>query len=306
MIFRHAYRGGVWVDMENPTEAEVREIAEEFSLPQRIERELLSPTPLPVVASDSSLALLVLHIPSPGSEEGDTKHQEIDFVVGKQFILTVRYEIIAPLHHLKKLLEAQQLVEGKALITTDLLLEILFVHLYAAMKDHTNLVAHNLTRVEQAMFAGNEHTTIRAISNISRSFLHLESALANHEEPLEQFFTALLKADMFGPTFPDRSQRILAERLHLARVVKTHRAASTELRETNIALLESRQNEIMKTLTTITVMVLPLELIAFIFGMHLPGTPLEADPHAFLLVMSLMLVVTVCVGLYFAWRRWIF
>lgn len=306
MIFRHEYRGGVWVDIERPSDNEIRQIAREFSIGERFERELFSSTPLPLVTGDETMALMVLHFPTTGSEEGETKSQEVDFVVGKHFIVTVRYEIVTPLHHLKKLLETQELVEGKAQITTDVLLEVLFAHLYTAMRDHTNIIAENLARVEKKMFSGKERMTVRAISNISRSFLHIESALANQEESIGHFLEILLQRNFFGPTFADRSGRILAETTHISRIVKTHRAAATELRETNIALLEARQNEIMKTLTTMTVIVLPLELIAFIFGMHLPGTPLYNDPNAFGLIMIYMLISVVITTLYFAWKRWIF
>jgi len=306
MIFRHDYRGGVWVDLEQPTADELQQIVQEFSLSDRFERELISPSPLPLVLSDDSMSLVILHFPTPGAAEGETKSQELDFVVGKHFILTVRYEIVAPLHHLKKLLETQEMVEGKTLVTTDVLLEILFAHLFTAMRDHTNHVAENLARVEKEMFSGKERTTVRAISNINRAFLHIESALANQEESMEHFFDGLMRHNLFGASFPERSQRVLAETAHITRIVKTHRAAATELRETNLALLEARQNEIMKTLTTMTVIVLPLELISFVFGMHLPGTPLEGDPHAFQLIMTVMALSVVVTTIYFAWKRWIF
>src|SRR5487761_1981914 len=112
MIFRHEYRGGVWVDLEQPTEEEKRRIAEEFSISERLEKEVLSPTPTAVVAADESATLLILHFPAHGAEDGDTTNQEIDFVVGDHFILTVRYEVVASLYHLQKLLEAQNLVVG--------------------------------------------------------------------------------------------------------------------------------------------------------------------------------------------------
>src|SRR3989344_3965795 len=155
MIFRHEYRGGVWVDLEQPNEEEIREIADEFSIGEHVERELLYPTPMPLIAVDGDMALLVLHFPTH-ADDGETKSQEVDFVVGKDFIVTVRYEVVAPLHHLKKLLETQQLVAGKTPITTDVLLEILFAHLYTSMRDHTNHVTNNLARVEKDMFDGHE------------------------------------------------------------------------------------------------------------------------------------------------------
>ena len=306
MIFRYEYLDGVWIDLEQPTGDDIRKTAQEFSISERIEQELVSPTPIPTAASDDEMALLVLHLPTQGEEKEGTKNQEVDFVVGKNFILTVRYEVVAPLHHLKKLLEAQQLVAGKASVTTDVLLETLFVHLYTAMRDHMNHIADNLAHVEKEMFAGRERTTVRMISNISREFLHMESVLANQEDVLRRFLDALGQYGFFGALFAERSLRIIAERAHVARVVKTHRAIATDMRETNLALLETRQNEIMKTLTVITVVVLPLELIAFIFGMHAPGTPLEHNPNAFWIIMGLMLGAVALMTIYLARKRWIF
>lgn len=306
MIFRHEYRGGVWIDLEQPSEDEIRGIADEFSISERIETELLSPTPAPLVAGDAGLALLVLHFPAQGAIDGETKSQEIDFVVSNHFILTVRYEVIAPLHHLKKMLETQKLVSGQASITTDVLLEILFAHLYTSVRDHTNHIASHLVRVEQDMFDGHERTTVRSISSISREFLHLEAALANQEEPLDRFLRTLVQRDFFGNSFVERAARIMAERAQVAHLIRTHRAVATELRETNSVLLETRQNEIMKTLTIITFIMLPLELIAFVFGMHALGTPLEQNPHAFWIIITFMLAIVGVMTIFFALKRWIF
>lgn len=306
MIFRYEYLGGVWIDLEQPSGDDIRKIAQEFSLNEQTERELLSPTPVPTVTGDDGTVLLVLHFPTQGLEDGDTKSQEVDFVVGKDFILTVRYEVVAPLHHLKKLLEAQQLVAGKASITTDVLLETLFAHLYTAMRDHTNHIASNLSHVEKAMFDGHERTTVRAISNISREFLHMEAALANQEESLRHFLDALIQYGFFGPSFTERSLRILAERAHIAQIVKTHRAIATEMRETNIAILGANQNEIMKILTVITFIFLPLELITFVFGMHVLGTPLGQDPNAFWIITGSMFIIGVVITFFLARKRWIF
>ncbi len=306
MIFRYEYLDGAWIDIEQPNADEIRKVAQELSINEYIERELLSPTPVPTVTGDDGIVFLVLHFPTQGTEDGETKSQEVDFIVGKNFILTVRYEVVAPLHHLKKLLEAQQLVEGKVPVTTDVLLETLFAHLYTAMRDHMSHTAGNLARAEKAMFSGRERTTVRTISNISRTFLHMEAELANQEESLRHFLDALSQYGFFGPSFAERSLRILAERSHIARIVKTHRAIATEMRETNIAILGANQNEIMKILTVITFIFLPLELITFVFGMHMPGTPLAQDPNAFWIIMGSMAAIGVIITIFLARKRWIF
>ena len=306
MIFRHEYRGGVWIDLEQPTGDEIRDIAKEFSINERLEQELLSPTPTPLVASEGGMALLVLHFPAHGAEDGITENQEVDFIVGANLILTVRYEVIAPLYHLQKLLEAQRMLSEHAALTTDVLLEILFAHLYTSIHDHTNHIVSHIARIEHDMFEGAERKTILSILQVSREFLHMETSLADQEEPLSRFLMLLSGPDFFGEPFLERSERMLTQRAQIERLVETHRAIVTELRETNIALLEARQNEIMKTLTVITFSVLPLELLALIFGMHELGTPLEQNPNAFWIIITVMLGVVGVMTLFFARRRWIF
>ncbi|MFZ2500393.1 MAG: CorA family divalent cation transporter [Minisyncoccia bacterium] len=305
MIFRHKYRGGVWVDLEHPTEEDVRSVTKEFSIGERLEAELFSPTLEPLVASDAGVIFLVIHFPANGTTDGEMRDQEIDLLVGEGFIITVRYEVVAPLHRLQKLLAAHQLISPHDGITTDALLEILFAHLYTSVRDHIHTIADRLTSVERDMFNGLEHTTVRAISNISREFLHIEASLANQGGPLEHFMKALSSKDFLEKSFDDRSVRILAERTQAVRLATTYRAVATELRETNASLLEARQNEIMKTLTVVTFIFLPLELITFVFGMHALGTPLEQNPNAFWIIAALMFIVGIGMTLYLNLRRWL-
>ncbi len=306
MIYRYEYKGGVWVDLEQPTEEEIRQVAQEFSISERIETELLLPTPSPLVAGDANSALLVLHFPVHGLSEGETKNQETDFVVGSSFIITVRYEVIASLHRLKKLLETESFLAEDAPISTDILLEILFAHLYTAIRDHASHSASSLSRVERDMFEGHERNTIRAISDVSREFLHLEAALANQEEPLFRFLKSLEARNFFGTSFSERMARIVAERTQIAHLVRTHRAVATELRETNNALLGARQNEVIKTLTVVSFIFLPLALIAKIFAMKMEYVPFGKDPNGFWIVIAIMFFIGFLLTI-FAWRkRWIF
>ncbi|MEK7060418.1 MAG: CorA family divalent cation transporter [Patescibacteria group bacterium] len=306
MIFRHEYLKGIWVDIERPGENEIRQVAEEFSLGEHIEKELLYPTPTPLVSNDENMALLILHFPAHGASDGETKSQEVDIVVGKNFIVTVRYEVVAPLHHLKKLLEAQNMVEGRTPITTDVMLEVLFAHLYTSVRDHINHVADNLSRVEKEMFDGRERTTVRSISNISREFLHAEASLATQEESLNNFMNVLEKSEFFDGSFKLRAEHIKVERSNVARVVKTHRAVATELRETNMALLSVKQNAVMKTLTTVNFIFLPLGLISWTFAMRTDGMPLIDSPNAFWIVLAIMSIVAMLLTAFFIKRRWLY
>lgn len=266
MLFRYEYQGGVWIDLEQPTEDELREVVGEFSIGKRIETELLSPTPSPLVIRDGMNGFLALHFPTQGAKNGETKNQELDFIVNDRFIITVHYEVITPLHRLKKLLETRSIVVQDEFITTDILLEIIFMHLYASVRDHVNHIVSRMTAVELKMFEGGGRKTVSSISNINREFLHLKSALANQEEPLRHFFELLAKNKILSDSSSERTEHILSEQEQVMRFIETHHAIALELRETNVALLELRQNE---TMTLLTVVIFGVELITLAFSLHL-------------------------------------
>ena len=306
MLFRYTYHGGVWVDLEHPTEDEIRAVTREFGVSERLEAELFSPTPSPLVAGDDSVAFLVLHFPTQGAHDGELRDQEVDLIVGSSFIITVRYEVVESVHGLQKVLETEKLISPKHTMTTDVLLEILFAHLYTAMHDHLNHIASNLIAIEREMYGGQEQNAVRSISNVSRALLHMESVLTNQEDALKRHLAALARNGFFGPSFSERSIRILAERAQIERLVRTHRAIATELRETNVALLGARQNAIMKMLTIITVTLMPLELIAVSLAMDVPGVPFRENPYGFQIVLGGMLTISTIMIIFFTKKRWIF
>jgi magnesium transporter len=305
MLHRYNYHGGVWVDLEHPTEDEVRAVTKEFGVSERLEAELFSPTPSPLVAGDGVVTFLVLHFPSHGLENGEIRDQEVDFIVGGGFIVTVRYEVVESILHLQKLLEAEQIIAPKESMTTDVLLEILFAHLYTSVRNHTTHISEHLNQIEHDMFSGRERATVRLVSSVSRELLHIEATLANQEEPLNRFLKALGTRGLFGASFAERAERMLGEHQQVARVISTYRAVTTEMRETNSSLLEAKQNEIMQTLTVITFGVMPLELIALIFGMHVLGTPLESNPNAFWIIIAIMAGMACVMMALFARRHWL-
>ncbi len=61
----------------------------------------------------------------------------------------------------------------------------------------------------------------------------------------------------------------------------------------------------MKTLTVVTFIIFPLSLIAAIFQMNLPGTPLVNDPYAFWIVLGAMLGISSLLGWFTVKRGWL-
>jgi magnesium transporter len=76
------------------------------------------------------------------------------------------------------------------------------------------------------------------------------------------------------------------------------------LEESNESVISHRVNDILRVLTAISVIVLPLTLIASIWGMNV-GVPGEGDKFDFYVVIALMVVILVGMLSYFRRRDWL-
>jgi magnesium transporter len=285
MILRHALGKITWVDIESPTAEELEGILREFHIDARVGDEMVEPTPYPLFIPFQDYLYLVLHFPT-ALAEGGTKNQEIDFIVGKDFIVTGRYEVIDPLHNLHKVFEAEELLGLPRGLSAPVFLERVFRRLYGALGHEVEQAAGKLDRIEHDIFSGRERATVGAISEVGRILLRFETALTRHEEPLSAFAEELSTTHFFGKAFREHAVHIRAERDHAANLIASYRAVASELRNTNDSLLSTSQNEVMRTLTVVTFIAFPLSLIAAIFSMNVPTTPIVNDPNAFWIILG--------------------
>jgi magnesium transporter len=77
-----------------------------------------------------------------------------------------------------------------------------------------------------------------------------------------------------------------------------------ELRQTNDSLLSAKTNNVMKTLTIITFATYPSILLAGIFGMNTKNAPIVGQPHDFLIIILLIILITSFTFGFFVYKRW--
>ena len=95
---------------------------------------------------------------------------------------------------------------------------------------------------------------------------------------------------------------------HFARVtelVDSYRELVTSLLEAQFSMQSNRMNEIMKRLTIISTIMLPLSLIAGIYGMNFKHMPELEWLYGYPSALTLMLVVAGSILVFFRRKRWI-
>jgi magnesium transporter len=88
-------------------------------------------------------------------------------------------------------------------------------------------------------------------------------------------------------------------------VVESYRDVLSGLTEIHISSIGLRTNEIMRVLTVISSVFIPLTFIAGVYGMNFTHMPELSEPWGYGGCLLLMLVVGVGQFLYFKKRRWL-
>jgi len=76
-----------------------------------------------------------------------------------------------------------------------------------------------------------------------------------------------------------------------------------QLQEELAALVSEQTNRTLFLLTMVTVLALPINLVAGLFGMNVGGIPLARQPYGFFLVLSPLLVLTALLAYWALARR---
>ncbi len=304
MITRYEHEGVTWVDVESPTTEEIGAVGQEFNLGPVLTQELLAPTLKPRVDIYPESVYTLLHFPAARHTGNARSHQEVDFVIGKNFLITVHYDTVEALVDFARSFEAAMLMKRDLgeFHSGHVLFE-LSQRLYQETEYELDSLEDSLETVENAIFSGEEREMVAAISGLSRELLDQKRVLAVHTDVLAALEQA--GVSLFGESWRSYFKGMAALHYRANQRILSLMDTVTELRNTNDSLLTARQNEIIKNLTMMAFFTFPLSLVAAVLAIKADGTPLVHDPNGFWIITGGMLALAVGFFAYFKLNRWL-
>jgi magnesium transporter len=304
MVSKYKHKGLTWVDVEGPTRDEVMHLMEEYSLPELVGEELLDKSVRGKVDMYPHFIYMVLHFPLIGrSRDGARYEQEIDFIVGKDFLITVHYEPVDPLHEFSRVFEIKSILDKKPMGDhAGYLLFYIMRELYKYSEAQLLEIEEDLKEIESSIFQNKEEKMVRFISEINRKLLDFKQAIRFHEHVLVSFESA--GKGLFGEKFAHHLESITGEYRRVESIMASHKEILNDLKETNDALLTSKTNETIKVLTIISFIMLPLNLITGVFGMNTTFVFID-NYKDFAVVLSAMALTAIVLITYFRRKKWL-
>lgn len=241
----------------------------------------------------------------PLEYDGRIHTGEIEFFIGKQYIVTLHNNIKALniffSRYKKDANDFQSYVKKDPVILLYEILNTLLNDCYSIIDSN----AAKIDMVEEMIFSQQSKKSIPKILFLQRDVINTRKIMQNHKNIIKKLI--LIENDLI---INNQNKKLYIELLDLSKRVwerlENQKEIISVLSSTNDALLNYRISDIMKTLTLFSVIVFPLTLFAAIFGMNIEGgMPLINSPYGFWVVIIIMLVASLGMMIYFKRKKWL-
>lgn len=301
MIERFSLKNITWLEVCNPTQEEVREIVAEANIPPEFANDLTVMIPQTETFFRKNALKITLDFPIVRRTDINHPH-EVKFIVTKTHLVTIRFEDIEAIHRFGKEFEVRCLLQNGKQTTTPTLLVVLLNFMYQAMYSKLDFLEAKAATVEEGIFNNKEKEMVYEISQISRRLIAFRKTLHAHEGALLNLPEAMASA--FGKKYFTASDSLYQHYKLLIQQVAALSSTIDDLRETNIGLVTTKQNEVMKTFTILAFITFPLTLFTSLFGMNTNATPILGHPKDFWIIAGIMGVVSILFFIFFKYKKW--
>ncbi|HUU82409.1 MAG TPA: magnesium transporter CorA family protein [Phycisphaerae bacterium] len=292
----------LWIDLEEPTDDEVHAVGAAFRLDAEALEDCLSGEQRPRIDEFEDYIFLVLYgaLRPDGNSEFDPR--KLAAFLGPNAVITVHRQPIRSLSNVRDRCRrnARNLLDRGA--------DFVLYSIIDAIVDNYILAAdeyeQRLEDLEDDSLRLDVDESILARSGeLRRELLELRRLATSQRELL----TPVAKGEYehVSEVLEQRFAHVEDHLMHATELIDALRDRLNAVHDNYHNALAHRTNAIMKTLTLFATIMLPLTLVAGIYGMNLPLWPPPDHPASFWGVLGGMLAITGTVLYYFRRKYWL-
>lgn len=293
-------KGVLWVDLEAPTPEEVGVLGPAvFDFHPLAIEDCLHAQSRPKVDDYDEYIYLVFHAWKKDGERVCT--EEVDFFLGKNYIVS---------HHMEprasRSLLAERCVKDPKLVLghgADMLLH----QILDLMVDKYTIVVDSLDErvdaLELEILESSTEATLKKILDLKKDLQELFRMIRHQRDVM----SSLCREG--HPNLTKKARTFLRDVYdHVVRVHDTVEGLRDEVagaRDAYLAIVSNRVNSVMKGLSLVATIILPLTFVTGIYGMNFHRMPLIDDPHGFWVTCSLMVALGAAMYAWFRAKGWV-
>jgi magnesium transporter len=292
-----------WVHVERPGPLEASELAERFGFHELDVEDILSKRQRPKIDEYPGYLFVVLHFPFYDKAIQRLNAAELDVFLGHDFLITLPNAELLPVSRLFRRCEsdpelaAELFAKGSGYLLYHVL-DDLFDYCFPIL----DKIGHKLDSIEDEMFEGRAEEIVRDISNAKQEIISYRKIIKPERATLrllERHTQRFLAEDLelYFDDIVDAAERIWD-------LLENYKEVVEGLESTNESVISHKQGDVLRVLTVIATIMLPLTLVTGIFGMNV-AVPGEGDIHAFWAIFGIIGALGLVMLGFFRWKKWL-
>jgi len=294
-----------WINIDAPTERAAQWLADNYSFdPLDLEDVRSRRRQRAKIDVYDDYVFVVLHFPRYDKQTGRLQPAELNLFVSNGLVITIAKEPLKPLQGLWRRCQIDDEADRHMSRGSGHLFYEITDTLYDYCFPILDKIGFKLDAIEDELFEGTGDESVRDIAQAKQEIINYRKIIQPQRptvRELEQPLQAFTRHDLeiYFDDIVDKNERIWD-------LLENYKEVVESLETTNEAIITHRLNTILRTLTVLSAIVLPLTLIAGIYGMNTDGLPFAAaGPGAFLFPIALMAASAIGMLIWFRSKRWL-
>lgn len=292
-----------WIDIENATTEDISFLKDNFKFHPLVLRQIIPLVSTPGIDFYKNYIFMTLFYPFHMKETRETKARELDIIVTKDLLITSHQEPILPLNKLFDKCSAYQRDRKKYMNqNAGYLLFSLLNEFWGNCLVKLDKINTKVDLIEGKIFKGEEKNMVKEISIIKTDVINFWRIIEPQREILRSLSREGFK--LFGEELSPYFSEIIGLYEKTWNALKNFKETILALENTNQSMLSVKTNDVIRVLTVFSAILLPLTLIASIWGMNLI-VPLSGSPAGFWLILAVMAILMGFLFFYFRKKKWL-
>jgi len=298
--------GLTWLNIESPTEIETAWLAEHYEFhPLDLEDVLSRRRQRAKIDEYDDYLFIVLHVPRFDKRTGRLQAAELNMFVAEDLVITLPNEPLKPLSALWSRCERnepareQHMSKGSGYLVYEIV-DTMYDYCFPIL----DKIGFKLDSIEDALFEGESDDLVRDISNIKQEIINYRKIVKPQRPTLRLLERSNQRyapqdLEIYFDDIVDKSERIWD-------LLENYKEVAEALEATNESVITHKLNDIIRLLTILSAVMLPMTLITGVYGMNTKTLPFsQAGAFSFLFPLVLMLSVAVGLLAWFRHKRWL-
>jgi len=280
------HRGGVrWIELRHPEQTELIALGQEFRFHPLDIADCQKQGQRAKVERYHEYAFIVFPFPVYNRSKRLIEPGEIDIFIGPGYIVTVSEGQPAPIDALRSTVQKQPEQPSTSVGLLHAMLDRLVVSFYP-MLDHISVDIH---QSEHQVFSGHEKQMVAEIGLLRRNVTDFRRIVQSHKTTLKRLVDVLKLNGLQGShQHLTDFERTIERTKEIWDLLESYRESIDTVYETNESLLTYKLNDIMRTFTTMSVVIFFMTLVATIFAIHASDTPIVESRGAFWMIIFIV------------------